>query len=280
MILRVFTDNIIDEPFAKEAKELLHAVADKKEEVEVDAILAKILELAKESGLPNPDYAARDAYVTTICHIGAKSLSHVLSCIERCKEKLVAIGNENPDARSQIVGAVLSYWEDQPGIGANVVDKLLNYSIVTPLSVIEWVLYDAGNKALSHTHAWEMVSTTINKVNNRVRQIAAARPVMEGSDSGFTEEQLAVYKETLKNAEVEQGMILKVVTEALTAMSQSSDEVDDKIDVESKAWIQWWASGWLRAFSRKFGVPEKTEREVPGDLPAGMKIDPEDMETT
>lgn len=234
----------------------MHAVADRKETEEVEEILTRIRTAAAAADLPDPNFAARDAYVTAICHVGAKSLSHVLSCIERCKEKLVAIGLESPDARRQIVGSVLSYWEDQPGIGANVVDKLLNYSIVTPLSVVEWVLHDAGNNALSHTHAWEMVSTTINKVNNRVRQIAAARPAMLGSGSGFTDEQLAVYDETLRNAEVEQGIILKVVTEALTAMTESSDEMNGGIDVESKAWMQWWAKGWLKAFSRKFGVAE------------------------
>jgi nuclear cap-binding protein subunit 1 len=258
-------------------------VVDKKEDAEVDEILQRIISLAKENGAADPGFVARDAYVTAICHIGAKSLSHVLSCIERCKEKLLAIGNESPDARRQIVGSVLSYWEDQPGIGANVVDKLLNYSIVTPLSVVEWVLHDAGNNALSQVHAWEMVSTTINKVNNRVRQIAAARPVMEGSNSGFTEEQLEVYKETLMNAEVEQGIILKVVTDSLTAMSESSDEVNGGIDVESKAWMQWWASGWLRAFNREFGIAQgmqgKKKEQEAGDSPAPFKDGAEDMDT-
>lgn len=264
-----------DEPFAEEAKEVMHAVADRKEIEEVDEILGRIRSLAAESGVADPDSVTRDAYVTAICHVGAKSLSHVLSCIERCKEKLVAIGLESPDARRQIVGSVLSYWEDQPGIGANVVDKLLNYSIVTPLSVVEWVLHDAGNNALSHTHAWEMVSTTINKVNNRVRQIAAARPAMLGSGSGFTEEQLAVYDETLKGAEEEQGVILKVVTESLSAMAESSEEMDG-IDVESKAWMQWWAKGWLRAFNRKFGVPDE---EVPTDTTGRLMKDDESMDT-
>ncbi|PUU73652.1 MIF4G like-domain-containing protein [Tuber borchii] len=267
-----------DEPFCNEAKEVLHAVADKKEDAEVDAILAKIIELAKESGVADPLFVARDAYVTSICHIGAKSLSHVLSCIERCKEKLLAIGNESPDARRQIVGSVLSYWEDQPGIGANVVDKLLNYSIVTPLSVVEWVLHDAGNKALSHTHAWEMVSTTINKVNTRVRQMIAAKQVMSIND--YTEEQLAVYAQTLNAAEIEQGMLLNAVTDALTAMSDSSDEMNGGIDVESKAWMQWWAKGWLRAFSRKFGVAEGTVVEQPAAHgEPSIKLDPEDMDT-
>lgn len=217
-----------------------------------------IADSAAEMGLSDPSdprALARDAYITCICHIGAKSLSHVLSCIERCKEKLLAIGTEHADARRQIVGSVLSYWKDQPGIGANVVDKLLNYSVVTPLSVVEWVLYDAGPEALSKTYAWEMVATTIKKVNNRVRQILAARASVLGAE-GVTKEQIEVFEETLKSAEAEQALILAEVERRLSAMAEG-EGVDEGVDVESRAWIQWWARGWLRAFRRMFEVREE-----------------------
>ncbi|KAI5803149.1 MIF4G like-domain-containing protein [Geopyxis carbonaria] len=252
----VFKYDLQDNPLAEVGKELLTVVSERKEEEEIEAVLTKVTAVAQEKSLveaSDPGAITRDVYVTCICHIGAKSLSHVLSCIERCKEKLLAIGMEHPDARRQIVGSVLSYWKDQPGIGANVVDKLLNYSIVTPLSVVEWVLHDAGHEALSNTHAWEMVATTINKVNNRVRQILAARPSVLGSE-GVTPDQIAVFEETLKNAEDEQALILAEVTKALGAMAEMDD--DAIVDIDSHAWVQWWASGWLRAFKRKFGVKD------------------------
>ncbi|KAL7273215.1 Nuclear cap-binding protein subunit 1 [Rhizina undulata] len=258
----VFKYDLDTEPFAEEGKALLHLIADKKDDLEIDEIMNKITETAKSQNLPDPTWYARDAYVTSICHVGAKSLSHVLSCIERCKEKLLAIGEDTPEARQQIVGSVLGYWKDQPGIGANVVDKLLNYSIVTPLSVIHWVLHNAGSTALSQNHAWEMCSTTINKVNNRVRQMALARPAVEGgAEAGYTEEQVAVYEETLKNAEIEQGFIFKSVTESLTAIASGGDELTAGMDVESMAWMQWWAKGWLRALGRRFGVKEEKPEE-------------------
>jgi nuclear cap-binding protein subunit 1 len=246
----VFKFDLEDNVFKDKGKALLIAVSDRKDEEEIEPLIVNIAESAAELGLvtdpSDPRALARDAYITCICHIGAKSLSHVLSCIERCKEKLLVIGTEHPDARRQIVGSVLTYWKDQPGIGANVVDKLLNYSVVTPLSVIEWVLYDAGPEALAKTYAWEMVATTINKVNNRVRQISAARP-------SVAEEQLSVFEETLRNAEAEQAQILAEVEKRLSELAQLKDE-DDSVDVESRAWIQWWAKGWLRAFRRMFEV--------------------------
>jgi len=225
-----------------------------------------IADLAAEKGLASdsdPRALARDAYITCICHIGAKSLSHVLSCIERCKEKLLAIGLEHPDARRHIVGSVLSYWKDQPGIGANVVDKLLNYSVVTPISVVEWVLYDAGPEALAKTYAWEMVATTINKVNNRVRQIVAAKPSVLGAE-GVTMEQIEQFEETLKNAEAEQALILAEVEERLGELAQLNDE-DESVDIGSRAWIQWWAKGWLRAFRRMFEVGEDGALRINGN---------------
>lgn len=253
----VFKFDLPENPLASVGKDLLTIVSERKPEEEIKAAFDKVAEIAKEKGLIPEDSTdsgaiTRDAYVTVICHIGAKSLSHVLSCIERCKDTLHALGQEHPDARRQIVGSVLSYWKDQPGIGANVVDKLLNYSIVTPLSVVEWVLYDAGPDALSNVHAWEMVATTIRKVNMRLTQILAAKESVLATD-GIMPEQIAVFRQTLKAAKDEQKQILKLVTERLGGMAEQGDEAED---VESGAWVQWWAKGWLRAFGRKFGVTD------------------------
>ncbi|KAF8532930.1 MIF4G like-domain-containing protein, partial [Trichophaea hybrida] len=223
----VFKFDLEDNVFKDKGKALLIAVSDRKDEEEIEPLIVNIAESAAELGLVTDpsDPALSPATLT----------SHLL-----------VIGTEHPDARRQIVGSVLTYWKDQPGIGANVVDKLLNYSVVTPLSVIEWVLYDAGPEALAKTYAWEMVATTINKVNNRVRQISAARP-------SVAEEQLSVFEETLRNAEAEQAQILAEVEKRLSELAQLKDE-DDSVDVESRAWIQWWAKGWLRAFRRMFEV--------------------------
>jgi nuclear cap-binding protein subunit 1 len=112
--------------------------------------------------------------MTTICYMGSKSLSHILSTIERCKERLLTIGPASSAAHKQIIESVMQYWKDQPGIGVNIVDKLLNYTILSPASVVEWAL-NANGERLSESFVFEMVSATIGKVTRRVREVHKAK---------------------------------------------------------------------------------------------------------
>jgi len=178
----------------------------------------------------------------------------------------LAIGQESPEARRQIVRSVMAYWADQPGVGANVVDKLLNYSVLTPSSVVEWALCDAGHAALSQNHIWEMVSTTVNKVNNRVRQIIAARPSLSMGEAEDEEYSTvwAAYEATLDSAKVEQKQIAGTVLRTLREIADGKwveggdDEVflnmDDKQGEEYKHWMRWWGIQWLKAFARRYTI--------------------------
>src|SRR5436190_11241956 len=127
---------------------------------EIQPVIATIEEQAKALGFPDPLLPSTDAFVTCICFVGSKSLSHVLSCIERSKERLLSIGPQSAPARRQIITSVMKYWVDQPGIAVNIIDKLLNYTILTPLSVIEWALVDnLGNGAiLAKSYIYEMIA--------------------------------------------------------------------------------------------------------------------------
>lgn len=223
------------------------------QDTEVDSLMAEITEKAKSQGLLDPGKYGREIYVTAICHIGAKSLSHVLSCIERCKDRLAAIGTESPLAQREIVNTVMNYWSDQPGIGANVVDKLLNYSILTPLSIIEWVLMDAGRKILARGHSWEMVNTTTRKVIARTKNLASAKAVV-----GLPEEQVTLLDEGYEVASTEQAASFKCVVDALTSY-QSTDYAGDDGSPEEQEILRWWAGNWLRALKRKFEIEQGVE---------------------
>lgn len=238
-----------DAPYSEEGKAVLKLLKDRATPEEVDAYLTAITEKVTSENHTDPASVARDIYVTSICHIGSKSLSHVLSCIERCKLKLMALGAEDVLARRQIIGSVLTYWRDHPGVGANVVDKLLNYSILTPASVVEWVLLDAGLDSLSKSHTWEMVSTTINKVNNRVKQIERARPPPE-AEAALTPEQKEAFETTLASARYEQKLLAQLVLSELAKIAEKSGEGEE--------WVSWWGRNWLKTFTRKF----KLEKDV------------------
>ncbi|KAI9718955.1 MAG: hypothetical protein M1812_003840 [Candelaria pacifica] len=253
-------------PFARDGKEIMTLVRKKAAEDDIQVVINRIHEEATDHGIADPLISSTDAYVTSICYIGSKSLSHVLSCIERCKERLLAIGPQSSAARKQIITSVMEYWKEQPGIGVNIIDKLLNYTVLTPMSVIEWVLVDHHGKGriLSYSHIYEMVSTTVFKVTNRVRQIVAAR-----NQEGLPEAQVKMLDETLARERAEQGNMFKAIEEALLTFAQGSNDAMIEVgtgDGEEEALVRSWGERWLRVFRRKFAV----EEAYVGDALAGI----------
>ncbi|PGG97875.1 nuclear cap-binding protein subunit 1 [Blastomyces parvus] len=244
-------------PFATEAQEIMQLIRKKAPESEIEPhILAIQQAAASQPDIADPLIPSTDAFVTSICYVGSKSLSHVLSCIERSKERLLAIGPKSPAARRQIITSVLSYWADQPGIGVNIIDKLLNYTILTPLSVIEWALVDhlEGGAALAKAHVYEMVAATMGKVTNRIRQIVAARV-----QAGIVEPQLSVIDETLRRERGDVQVMFEVIEGALDGVINGSIESGsgmEDVGEEEKVIIREWATRWRRVFKRLRAVEE------------------------
>ena len=227
---------------------------------EIATIIESIEQAAAASGIPNPKLVSTDAFVTSICFIGSKSLSHVLSCIERCKERLLAIGPSSPTAQRQIITSVMEYWKHQPGVGLNIIDKLLNYTILTPMSVIEWALVDHAQSGTVLSEAWvyEMISSTVGKVTNRVRQIVAAlrRP-------GLPEEQVGLLKETLEREMSDMTTLFRCIDDALLSFrdgNQDQMEADSQSQDESTL-VRTWGARWMRVFQRKYAVEENWIKE-------------------
>ena len=238
----------------------------------IDRIHAQALDMH----LPDPLVYSTDAYVTSICYIGSKSLSHVLSCIERCKERLLAIGPASPSARKQIVQSVMEYWKDQPGVGVNIVDKLLNYTILSPASVIQWAIAKDGQK-LGETFVFEMVSATVGKVTRRVRQVVRARDA-----KGLLPEQKSLLSETVERERKGMKELFQIMEDALTGWATGSkDQQVESGDMGMEdAMIRQWGERWLRVFRRKFAVEEawylESEKEKQEETINGqdeMKVD-------
>ncbi|KAI9772878.1 MAG: hypothetical protein M1840_008760 [Geoglossum simile] len=251
-----FKYNFDETPYALEGKEVIALLRKKAPEEDVQAVLNLIQEKAVGMGVSDPLIPSTDAYVTSICAIGSKSLSHVLSCIERCKDHLLAIGPQSEIARRQIITSVMDYWKDQPGIGVNIIDKLLNYTILTPMSVVEWALiyHNGQGHNLAKSHIYEMVFTTVFKVTNRVRQIAAAR-----DQEGLPEDQVNMLNETLAREREEQKVMFRVIEDSL--VNPANGFRDEKMEngkgegVEEKL-LRKWPERWLKVFQRKLAVEE------------------------
>ena len=249
-------------PYSEPAKEILRLLRAKAPDTDIQAPLGTIQEAAGSLGVADPLVPSTDAYVTAICFLGSKSLSHVLSQIERCKDRLLSIGAQSELARRQIITSVMDYWQEKPGIGVNVVDKLLNYTILTPISVVLWGLNDQLGKgdALVLSQTFEMVSSTVTKVTNRVRQIVVAR-----NQPGLPGDQVVILDQTLSKERDEMGKLFAVIEDGLVGVAGGS--VDDMLesadqDLQGEAMLRGWGRRWLRVFRRKMAVEEAWVQEA------------------
>ncbi|KAI9746336.1 MAG: hypothetical protein M1818_000048 [Claussenomyces sp. TS43310] len=248
-------DTSIVTPFSAEGKELHALLRRKASEEEIQAVIDKINSLANTLAL-DPILCSTDAYVTSICFIGSKSLSHALSCIERCKDRLLAIGNDSEAGRRQIITSVMAYWADQPGVGVNIVDKLLNYTILNPSSVIQWALVENAERgdALAYTYIFEMVASTIAKVTNRIRQVVHSR-----NAPGLPADQKSLLEETVEGERRAMKELGQLMDEALLGWATGSkDQMMESGDgsTEAEALIRQWGERWLKVFRRQFAVEE------------------------
>lgn len=257
-----------------------------------EADIQAVIDAIHSTSEPSEDsfLASTDAYITAICYIGSKSLSHVLSYIERCKEHLLALGPAHPEARSQIISSVVGYWsQTQPGVAVNIVDKLLNYTILTPSSVIEWALATperlAGGRILAEAWVYEMVARTVAKVTGRVRQIVAAR-----MQKGMSEHQISMLDDTLNKELADMRSLFVVVEDALVGVAEgSASGIVDDVDVDGPAGMDYdqmltlktWGVKWLRTFRRKLAVEENVVSEAMRVFPpASEEVDVDDAAAT
>ena len=223
---------------------------------------------ATSLGVEEPSVSSTDALVTSILFMGSKSLSHVLSHIDRTKSLLLAIGPKSDLARRQIITSVMEYWIEKPGTGINIVDKLLNYSILAPMDVITWTLSDKLHKGegLCSAYTYEMVSVTLHKVTNRVRQIVGAR-----NARGLPLDQRKILDETLQREQSEMRTLFGVVEDALVGVAEGSvDAMVESRDQDEKAetMLRAWGGRWLKVYRRQMAVEEAWVMET---LEAGPK---------
>lgn len=243
-------------PFAAEGQEILTLLRKKAPDTEIEAVIERIQQQATAHQLASPEVSSTDAYVTAICYIGSKSLSHMLSCIERCREYLVKISTSSSLAADQIIQSVVDYWADHPGIAVNIIDKLLNYTIVTPEGVLVWALGRdgiGGGAKLAEHWRYEMVAATMGKVTNRVRNIASHLVL---SNASLSEEDREKVAEALKEERGKMVNLFEIILESVTPIWRGESDVfiEADFDGEQGALVKEWAAKWVGVFGRKQAV--------------------------
>lgn len=244
------TNIFSDAPFSEEGKEIAGLLRRKAPDEDFEPLLNTIQSKASEQAL-DPLVTSTDVFMTAVCAVGSKSLSHVLACIDRTKGRLLDVGLASDAARTQIITAVMAYWHAHPGTALSIVEKLLNYSILTPFSVADWALaagtlstHADGGNALAQPYVFELVSNTVAKVTGRVHQVL-------GSPEATQEE---------REKEVK-GMrdLFRAINDALASWAGGSkDELMEDGDgsSEREALLRRWGQRWLRVFQRVAAVEE------------------------
>ncbi|ORX97967.1 MIF4G like-domain-containing protein [Clohesyomyces aquaticus] len=251
-------------PFSPEGVALLHQIRKKAPDSEIQETIDKIHKQALEQGIVDVLVPSTDAFVTAICRLGSKSLSHVLSCIERGKERLMSIANTSETARRQVVASVVEYWKDQPGIAVNIIDKLINYQILQPSTVIEWALVDhlGAGDPLTKDWVFELVYNTIAKVTSRTRQIVTAR-----LQKGLPQEQIKLVDDELTKDRERSRELFKLIADSISGVAEGSadglieKETSGELTAEEGQFIREWAKRWHMVFVRKAQVEESVVGE-------------------
>ncbi|KAH6652221.1 cap binding protein [Truncatella angustata] len=236
-------------PFSAEGKELATLLKKKSPDEEIQPVVDRIHSAALELSI-DPLVSSTDVFVTAVCWVGSKSLSHVLAAIERTKDRLLDIGAASEAARQQIITSVMTYWSAHPGIAITIVEKLLNYTIITPAAVIEWALVGgkagSGGDALTKSWVFELVFETVVKVTGRVRQVST------GSGGSEADGEVTAMRE-----------LFKAMEDALVGWSDGAkDQMLDPAESMDGAGgrreeiIQRWGERWLRVFRRRSAIEE------------------------
>lgn len=242
--------NHADTPFAQEGQELGALLKRKAPDDEFQPIIDSIQAQAKERAL-DPIATSTDVFMTAVCWVGSKSLSHVLACVDRTKGRLLEDASASEAARAQIITSVMEYWHAHPGVALSILEKLLNYSVLTPFSVVDWVLVastpvngtDSGN-ALAQSHIFELVTNTVSKVTARVHQLYTSPDADEDSRQ--------------KEAKAMRDLF-RTMNDALSSWAAGSkDELMEVGDGTSdrEALIRQWGQRWLRVFQRRAAIEE------------------------
>ncbi|KAG6041061.1 hypothetical protein E4U41_006084 [Claviceps citrina] len=239
-----------DTPFSKQGQEIAALLKRKAPDEEFQPVIESIHAMAAEQAL-DPVVASTDVFMTAVCWVGSKSLSHVLACIDRTKARLMDAGSSSPAARSQVISSVMNYWSAHPGVALSIIEKLLNYSILTPLSIVDWTLVAStpingaqGGAALGQAHMYELITNTVTKVSGRVRQLLTS----PDADEQTRDKEVALMRD-----------LFRAINDALASWaSGSKDQLMEDGDgfSDGEAMIRRWAQRWQRVFQRLAAIEE------------------------
>ncbi|KAI9326716.1 armadillo-type protein [Obelidium mucronatum] len=188
------------------------------------------------------DSVVRDIFVQNVLFLGTKSFSHFLNVVERYV-KILQLINSNPDDKYQTVQIIAAFWKENPQNLEICLDKLMNYRVVDPPSIISWALdMQLLDTEYSRGYVWSILRNVVGKVNSKVSQLREKLGVNAMEEDDNSQESLDGALRDQKAAFILSFQKFQVCLKAL----QESGEVPGT----SSKWR--WIAGQMRVFGRTF----------------------------
>jgi hypothetical protein len=177
--------------------------------------------------------------VACLLHLGSKSLSHLINILD-CYAPLLL----NTPHQRLVLHRLWDYWGGHRGHGGSqqhlvmVLLKLLAYRVVTPYSIVEWLLSDefllanATNNSLiqspmTQLYFWEIISRVLDRTIFTTQMLRAK--LQEMSSSSASTEQNVVETEAIKEAYTvarkEQDSVFELTFRRLAELLQTNQDV-------------------------------------------------------
>ncbi|KAI9492847.1 armadillo-type protein [Zychaea mexicana] len=261
-----------DHPLHDSAKEVINGMKSKKSSDDIQAILERFKEEQGSQGADGQEQTklTHELFVQAMLLVGSKSFSHVLNVVERYLEVLRFV-NATPEARVHTVHVVATFWKHNSQFLGILLDKLLNYRVIDPSSVIIWAFEKQQLEHAERAFVWEILQNTLNKVVTRVAQVKSK---LESCQQMHTENEAKRANETLTEmaqAEAQQELdTLRLMENSLSTVTREQKEVfivayqkfvqvlQERLtsstsgpDVEL-TWTYRWIFGWYREIMRLY----------------------------
>lgn len=240
-----------DHPLAEQASGLLSLLSSEHTPEQISAAIDAIEKKASEVGR-DPESESVVLLCQCVLQQGHQSFSHALNTIEHNLPVLQAKCNRSTMTRRSTVAAVMQLWSGRPLVASTLLQKFLNYRLISPVSVLEYILLDSAPSTLATSATWELLRTTIDKVSARVVQVQdrllqIASPGEANGEDKSSDEETERMQATLSEVQQEQkdvfAFTLKTFSDKLAALPA---------DNENDVWIKYWMGGLFRMVLRRY----------------------------
>ncbi|KAK9767555.1 Nuclear cap-binding protein subunit 1 [Basidiobolus ranarum] len=190
-----------------------------------------------------------DIVMQCVLMVGSKSFSHSLNVIERY---LAILQKHAATAEDKItaIEIVASCWKHNTQFLGILLDKLLNYRIVDPTSIIAWIFGDLS-KTADRAYKLEILQNTLNKVISRVDLVQIKVDSAKKDDA--TPEHIRSLESTLSVVYREQKEVFLAVFEKfVTVLTEKIVECDSNGIEVTNDWSYKWIAGLFIAVGRLY----------------------------